>query len=268
MLLEAYFIQIDGILNELSMIMGTKVAVEGLEKHNPLNEGSIIWITEARMPLGLVDEIFGPVKNPYYVVQYNSDEEVPAGIHEGTLVSFVEAFANHVLNDKNLYRKGYDASGENDEELSDEVEFSDDEKEAEYRRMQRMAKRGTDDRQRWNQDLVDRKKYQRKGEFRKKIHTSAPPDSQPPANGNQPGGILNQQHTHTPSVAQQKGEFWKKIHPSACGNQPRGIPNQHHTHSPYIAAPVGCGGGIPNQHHTHTPSVAAPGGLWWLCLLS
>ncbi|XP_042487515.1 H/ACA ribonucleoprotein complex non-core subunit NAF1 [Macadamia integrifolia] len=170
----------------ISSIMGTKVVVEGLEKHNPLNEGSIIWITEARLPLGLVDEIFGPVKNPYYVVRYNSDEELPARIHEGTLVSFVEAFANHALNDKNLYRKGYDASGENDEEFSDEVEFSDDEKEAEYRRMQRMAKRGTDDRQHVNQDLVDRKKYQQKGEFQKKIHPSATPDSQPPAYGSQP----------------------------------------------------------------------------------
>ncbi|KAI5428063.1 hypothetical protein KIW84_033179 [Lathyrus oleraceus] len=55
-------------------------------------------------------------------------------------------FADRVLNNnKDLYRKGYDASGPNDEELSDEVEFSDDEKEAEYRKMQRMTKRGNSD---------------------------------------------------------------------------------------------------------------------------
>ncbi|GER48194.1 30S ribosomal protein S6 [Striga asiatica] len=126
-------------------IIGAQVIVEGVEKHNPLNEGSILWVTESRSPLGIVDEIFGPVKNPYYIVRYNSESEVPAGIEQGTLVFFVEEFASHVLNDKSLYQKGYDASGENDEELSDELEFSDDEKEAEYRRMLKMKKRGTDE---------------------------------------------------------------------------------------------------------------------------
>ncbi|KAL6538222.1 hypothetical protein OROGR_012210 [Orobanche gracilis] len=126
-------------------IIGVQVIVEGVERHNPLNEGSLLWITESRSPLGVVDEIFGPVKNPYYIVRYNSEGEVPTIIQQGTLVSFVQEFANHVLNDKSLYQKGYDASGENDEELSDELEFSDDEKEAEYRRMLKMKKRGTNE---------------------------------------------------------------------------------------------------------------------------
>ncbi|XP_011039765.1 PREDICTED: H/ACA ribonucleoprotein complex non-core subunit NAF1 [Populus euphratica] len=124
--------------------IGSQVIVEGVEKHNPLNEGSILWITEKRSPLGLIDEIFGPVKNPYYVVRYNSESEVPGGIHNGTVISFVPEFANHVLNDKNLYKKGYDASGEYDEELTKEAEFSDDEEEAEYKRMLKMSKRGID----------------------------------------------------------------------------------------------------------------------------
>ncbi|XP_043719325.1 H/ACA ribonucleoprotein complex non-core subunit NAF1-like isoform X2 [Telopea speciosissima] len=197
----------------ISSIMGTKVIVEGLEKHNPLNEGSILWITETRLPLGLVDEIFGPVKNPYYVVRYNSDKEVPAGIRNDTPVSFVEDFANLVLNNNNLYKKGYDASGENDEEVSDEFEFFDDEKEAEFRKMLRMSKQGSNGRKRGNRDFIDKKK----ADFIDK------------------------------KKAQQKGEFQKKIHPSvppglqlSCGGQPPGIPNQHHT--PSVAVPVGCGG--------------------------
>lgn len=126
--------------------LGAQVIVEGVEKHEPLNEGSVLWLTESRKPLGLVDEIFGPVKNPYYVVRYNSENDVPAGIQGGTtLVSCVPEFAEHVLNNKDLYRKGYDASGAYDEELFDEVEFSDDEKEAEYRKMQKMTKRGVND---------------------------------------------------------------------------------------------------------------------------
>ncbi|KAI3865380.1 hypothetical protein MKX03_016420 [Papaver bracteatum] len=162
-------------------IMDAKVIVEGVEKHNPLNEGSILWITENRSVLGLVDEIFGPVKNPYYVVRYNSKEEVPAGISEGTLISFVMEFADHVLNDKNIYKRGYDASGENDEELTDEAEFSDDEKEAEYKRMQRMAKRGPlDDKKHGKWDFVEKKKFQQKPRNMNNNQTSFPPSSVPP----------------------------------------------------------------------------------------
>ncbi|GFS41071.1 nuclear assembly factor 1 [Actinidia rufa] len=68
-------------------ILGPQVIVEGLEKHNPLNEGSILWITESRTPLGLVDEIFGPVKNPYYMIRYNSENEIPAWCQTRTLRS-------------------------------------------------------------------------------------------------------------------------------------------------------------------------------------
>ncbi|OMP02808.1 H/ACA ribonucleoprotein complex, subunit Gar1/Naf1 [Corchorus capsularis] len=147
-------------------IIGTKVIVEGGEKHNPLNEGSILWITIDRSPLGLVDEIFGPVTNPYYVVRYNSEIEVPAGIHEGTSISFVPEFANHVLNDNNLYKKGYDASGENDEELSDYAEFSDDEKEAEYKKMLKMSKRGTNDQRGGNRKSNKKKVKSRDGAWK------------------------------------------------------------------------------------------------------
>ncbi|XP_021901038.1 H/ACA ribonucleoprotein complex non-core subunit NAF1 isoform X2 [Carica papaya] len=153
-------------------VLGAKVIVEGVEKHNPLNEGSILWITENRTPLGLVDEIFGPVKNPYYVVRYNSESEVPVEIHQGTLISFVPEFADHVLNDKNLYKKGYDASGENDEELSDEVEFSDDEKEADYKRMQKMTKRGTSDQRPGNRKNVGKKVKNRDGAWKNCRHSA------------------------------------------------------------------------------------------------
>lgn len=112
-----------------------------MEKHNLLSEGSILWITEKRSPLGIVDKICAPVKNPYYIVRYNSKNEVPAGIQQGTLISFVSEFVNHVLNNGNLHKKRYDASVENDEELSDEAELADNEKEAECKRMQKVSKR-------------------------------------------------------------------------------------------------------------------------------
>ncbi|XP_028761563.1 H/ACA ribonucleoprotein complex non-core subunit NAF1-like [Neltuma alba] len=141
----------------VTSVMGSKLIVEGLEKHDPLDEGSILWMSGSRTPLGFVDEVFGPVRNPYYVVRYNSANEVPRGIYEGALISFVPEFANPVLNEKDLYKKGYDASGVNDEEVTDELEFSDDEKEAEYRRMQKLTERGINHQNRRNRK-ANRKK--------------------------------------------------------------------------------------------------------------
>ncbi|KAK3138342.1 hypothetical protein QOZ80_5AG0367570 [Eleusine coracana subsp. coracana] len=152
----------------ITAIMGERVIVEGSVQHSPLNEGSILWITESRAPLGIVDELFGPVKNPYYLVRYNSEEEVPAGISAGTSVSFVAEFADHILNVKELCAKGYDASGDNDEELTDEPEFSDDEKEAEYKRSLRQAKRQSERQHEPKKNSDDKKRpHPRDAGFRK-----------------------------------------------------------------------------------------------------
>nr|XP_017243494.1 PREDICTED: H/ACA ribonucleoprotein complex non-core subunit NAF1 isoform X2 [Daucus carota subsp. sativus] len=171
-------------------VVGAQLIVEGVEKHDPLNEGSILWITEKRSPLGTVDEIFGPVKNPYYIVRYNSDNEVPTGIQKGTLISFVPEFVNHVLNNGKLYKKGYDASGENDEELSDEAEFSDDEKEAEYQRMQKVSKRGPK-----AQIIENMKDTKIKAKRRGEQHLSATQPNkrvgQVPSNQSQPSSLLD-----------------------------------------------------------------------------
>uniref|UniRef100_A0A0E0L4D9 H/ACA ribonucleoprotein complex non-core subunit NAF1 n=1 Tax=Oryza punctata TaxID=4537 RepID=A0A0E0L4D9_ORYPU len=151
----------------ISAMMGERVIVEGSVQHNPLNEGSILWITESRTPLGIVDELFGPVKNPYYLVRFNSAEEVPAEISAGTAVSFVAEFADHILNMRELYAKGYDGSGENDEDQTD-PEFSDDEKEAEYKRSLRLAKRQTDRQHEGKKTSGDKKRAQPRGSgFRK-----------------------------------------------------------------------------------------------------
>ncbi|XP_062107092.1 H/ACA ribonucleoprotein complex non-core subunit NAF1 [Humulus lupulus] len=170
-------------------IIGTQVIVEGIEKHSPLNDGSILWITESRCPLGLVDEIFGPVKNPYYVVRYNSESEVPAGVQTGSLISFVPEFVSHVLNNKDVYKKGYDASGANDEEVYDDAEFSDDEKEAEFKRMQKMSKRGMNDQKPMNNKNDKRKVKNRAEPWKNSKHSSpqAPTDA---------GHVPPNQHQH------------------------------------------------------------------------
>ncbi|KAG2618314.1 hypothetical protein PVAP13_3NG079501 [Panicum virgatum] len=197
----------------VSAIMGERVIVEGSVQHNPLNEGSVLWITESRTPLGIVDELFGPVKNPYYLVRYNSEEEVPAGITAGTSVSFVAEFADHILNMKELYAKGYDASADNDNQ-EDEPEFSDDEKEAEYERSLRQAKRQTDRQHEPQKHSSDKKRSQpRGGGFQKDM----PPrnrDAPTPAPHNTaayPGSgciFLLCRARYTPG---RLSELWKKL---------------------------------------------------------
>jgi H/ACA ribonucleoprotein complex non-core subunit NAF1 len=114
-------------------VFSKQVIVEATDHKLVLNEGSILWLTDQRIPLGLVDEVFGPVKKPYYVVRYNEVVDIPEGAIQGKDVAFVSELANFVQDDPELWKKGYDASGEHDEELS-EVEFSDDEKEEEMKR--------------------------------------------------------------------------------------------------------------------------------------
>ncbi|OIT29595.1 PREDICTED: uncharacterized protein LOC109211155 [Nicotiana attenuata] len=221
----------------VSAILGAQVVVEGVEKHNPLSDGSILWITESRSPLGIVDEIFGPVKNPYYIVRYNSESEVPAEINQGTLISFVPEFANHVLNDGSLYKKGYDASGENDEEVSADEEFSDDEKEAEYKRILKMKKRGTNDEKVGNKKK-DKKKFRNRSQNSKCEQAMKPPVEQsqnliPPVTGSSQGqrsgnrtDLVPSFHhpQQAPAFAAPSSGVWTNIIPNQQpGNM--GLPN-------------------------------------------
>ncbi|XP_038901527.1 H/ACA ribonucleoprotein complex non-core subunit NAF1 [Benincasa hispida] len=221
-------------------IIGNQVIVEGGEKHNPLNEGSILWITEARSPLGLVDEIFGPVKNPYYSIRYNSESEVPLGISGGTHVSSVLEFADYVLNNKDLYKKGYDASGVNDEEVSDDGEFSDDEKELEFKKMQKLAKRAMNDNQQINGNRNNVRKKKNNAKARKfgqcTFETANVPDGQ-----------------RTPEQA-TISEGWKFDQPTPQQGKMDMVqpsPNQNQQTGPSLA-PVVYHGGCPN------PSAARP----------
>ncbi|KAJ7539810.1 hypothetical protein O6H91_11G109800 [Diphasiastrum complanatum] len=129
-------------LGLITSVLDTMVIVEGHERHQALNEGSILWLLEQKSPLGFVDEIFGPVKKPFYSVRFNLPEDKPNEAKEGASVAYVPEFSIMVHGNPDLYKKGYDASGNNDEELSDnEWEFSDDEKEVEFKRMRSNAKK-------------------------------------------------------------------------------------------------------------------------------
>lgn len=222
-------------------IVDAKVIVEGSEKHNPLHEGSILWISDKRLPLGIVDEVFGPVKNPYYVVRYNSETEVPAGIQEGNLIAFVPEFAQHVLNDQNVYKKGYDASGEHDEEISDDGEFSDDEEEAEYKRRINMEKRGMSD-QRQGNKKGNKKKMKNRNEAWKNSRDNA---------------TTQEQSMHSQQLPNQNGHRFSP----AAGS--RGNPNGPSSSTTGQSFVGGTGFAPPFPVMSQSPNLAAPSnGVW------
>ncbi|KAL8926425.1 MAG: hypothetical protein Q9208_002968 [Pyrenodesmia sp. 3 TL-2023] len=111
-----------------------------------LETGSLLCL-EDRSVIGLIAEILGQVQQPYYSVRFtNAAAVTEAGVSKGTRVFNVEQHSHYVFTQNIKAFKGSDASNIHDEEVGDdELEFSDDEAEAEHKRrvkQQRQAKRG------------------------------------------------------------------------------------------------------------------------------
>ena len=118
----------------------------------PLDQGSILCVLQGdkktRLPLGSVDEIFGPIGKPLYVVRltHGSDEAEELRkilkVNPSIDVYSVKEMAK-VIDPNKLDRRGSDASNRYDEEVDDgEKDFSDDEEEARARRERRNLRTG------------------------------------------------------------------------------------------------------------------------------
>jgi H/ACA ribonucleoprotein complex non-core subunit NAF1 len=104
-------------------------------EYQVLESGSLLC-SEDRKVLGVVSETLGRVENPLYTVMYKSAEDAQErGMVKDMLVYYVEAHSTFVFTQPLKGLKGSDASNFHDEEVAeDEIEFSDDEAEAEYKR--------------------------------------------------------------------------------------------------------------------------------------
>ena len=142
-------VKIGKILN----IVDRNLVVHHVEDTQPLDHGSILCAirkdskeksptgaegTQARIPLGVIDEIFGPVNQPMYVVRAPTGatpslDSVLENIDELKTqldVYVVKQYAQQI-DPRKLDTKGSDASNRYDEEVGeDEQDYSDDEKEA------------------------------------------------------------------------------------------------------------------------------------------
>lgn len=106
-------------------------------------EGGSVLCTHDRIVIGAVADTLGRVQEPLYTVAFNSAEEISeAGLSKGTTVYYVDDHSTYVFTEPLRNLKGTDASNQFDEEVADnEIEFSDDEAEAEYKRQLKQKKR-------------------------------------------------------------------------------------------------------------------------------
>ncbi|KAK2630533.1 hypothetical protein QTJ16_001353 [Diplocarpon rosae] len=106
-----------------------------------LESGSVLCL-EDRSVIGVVSEILGPVQKPLYSVMFTNAEEIAeAGLSLGTKVFYSELHSTFVFTQALKAFKGSDASNLHDEEVGEEeIEFSDDEAEAEHKRRVKQKK--------------------------------------------------------------------------------------------------------------------------------
>ena len=118
-------------------------------EYQVLESGSLLCL-QNRSVIGVVSETLGRVQQPYYSVRFtNATAITEAGIEKGAKIFYVAQHSTTVFTQPLKAFKGSDASNLHDEEVGDdELEFSDDEAEAEHKRQvkqQRMAKRNNRD---------------------------------------------------------------------------------------------------------------------------
>lgn len=113
-------------------------------EYQVLEAGSLICLKD-RTVVGVVADLIGRVEEPRYTIRFTNDEAIAeAGLSAaGTTVFYVPTHSTFVFTQPLKAVKGSDASNFHDEEVGeDEMEFSDDEAEAEHKRQMKARRQG------------------------------------------------------------------------------------------------------------------------------
>ena len=111
-------------------------------------ESNSLICHQDRAVVGVVAETLGRVEQPMYTVRFTNQEAIQeAGVADkGTPLYYVEKHSTFVFTQPLRAVKGSDASNFHDEEVdAEEMEFSDDEAEAEHKRQLKLRKQGRKD---------------------------------------------------------------------------------------------------------------------------
>ncbi|KAI0204810.1 Gar1/Naf1 RNA binding region-domain-containing protein [Astrocystis sublimbata] len=111
-------------------------------EYQVLDTGSVLCLADRTVIAALAD-VIAAVREPRYTAAFASEEEIKSlGLEVGTTIFYPPVLASLGLTEVLKANKGTDASNWHDEEVAeDEMEFSDDEKEAEYKRQLKAKKR-------------------------------------------------------------------------------------------------------------------------------
>ncbi|KAG2200356.1 hypothetical protein INT47_002270 [Mucor saturninus] len=113
-------------------------------EYSTLDQGSLL-VYENRELMGEVFETFGPVARPYYSVRFNDAKEINEEFGKiGASVYYVPTYQKTQIVETEALRKikGTDASNVYDEEVGEEeMEFSDDEKEMQFKKKRNREKK-------------------------------------------------------------------------------------------------------------------------------
>ncbi|USP80090.1 hypothetical protein yc1106_07364 [Curvularia clavata] len=133
-------------LGKVESIVGNLVVVKAKMSGDEqvLESGSALCLQD-RTVVGKVSEQIGRVEEPRYSFGFNDTAELATlGIEKDTPIYYVDEHSTFTETEPIRRQKHTDASNLHDEETN-EVEFSDDEKEAEYKREQKAKKRSRAD---------------------------------------------------------------------------------------------------------------------------
>jgi H/ACA ribonucleoprotein complex non-core subunit NAF1 len=112
-------------------------------EYQVLESGSVLCL-ENREVIGAVQDTIGKVEEPLYSVAFTRPSDISdLNIAANTKIFYVDSHSTYVFTQPLKNLKGTDASNLHDEEVADEeMEFSDDEAEAAYKRAKKEAKKG------------------------------------------------------------------------------------------------------------------------------
>eukprot|EP00731_Ephydatia_muelleri_P004079 Em0002g255a len=100
-----------------------RVVIEAQAEASPVNEGTVVWSQEKEC-LGEIFETFGPVKNPFYSLLINSEQELGPSLAPGQLIYVVsnnQSLTSYVFTAELMKQRGCDASWRGDIEVPSEA---------------------------------------------------------------------------------------------------------------------------------------------------
>ncbi|EIN13920.1 NAF1-domain-containing protein [Punctularia strigosozonata HHB-11173 SS5] len=135
------------VLPQTVVIKGIPAPVTGRASEKALDSETLL-VLEDRRVLGYIYETFGPTHQPLYQVQFNDSYPlVPGKVQVSQPVFHVPRRSHFVFLNELKHSKGSDASNIHDEEpAAHELDFSDDEEEAAFKRAAKMKRRRSDSR--------------------------------------------------------------------------------------------------------------------------